>query len=167
MAWIKSNFRWKARDVDYDAIGQNFKNWIGGSQTLSLPDGLGHGGGFVMASMANSLSGVGFIQMSANEFLFSTYGATFVSNVLLGFGGSGFKVVPINFLDFSGDGASDTVWYTLSATQALAGDDSIAIVRVMKASQTVGSGIVPTSASSISVHFIAFGWIVSAPTPLK
>lgn len=166
MAWVKSNFKWKARDVDFDTIGQNFKNWIAGS--FVEPD-VPHGGGLVMMSFASQLSGVGFLQISAAEFIYSTYGATLASNLLLA--GAGFKVVPVAFQDFSGVEATSPAFYRLSATMALAGDNSIAVVAVFRVTTTAaGSGggqLALTLASNASVHFIAQGWIVSSPQALK
>lgn len=114
-------------------------------------------GGFVVGSFASQLSGVGFLQVSAIQALSAFYGT------VPGAAGSGYKFIPLIFQDFSGDGVSSPVFYHLTATGALATVTSIAIIAVNKASQTTGSGVMFTSASNISVHFLYAGWIVSVP----
>ncbi len=161
MSWLRANFRVKAQDVDWEALGGAVAGWIAGSSVN--PDR--RYGGLVIFSFASQLSGLGFLQISAFEAMGSTYGVTAVSNLY----DSGFKFIPIAFQDVSGDGVSGgPVTYFLSASQALSvGDTSIAIIIARKPSQTVGSGIVFTSASNISVHFIAAGFIVSAPSRVR
>lgn len=116
-------------------------------------------GGFFWGSFASQLSGVGFWRQSALGLLSAFWGTIFHPS------GSGYKALPFAIVDVSGDGVSSPVFYNLSATHALASVDSIIIIGVRKASQTVGSGVMMTSASNISVHFYYFGWIVSAPSP--
>ncbi len=161
MSFLKGRFRPKSIDEDYTVQGGGIANWIAASNVN--PDF--RFGGLVIFSYAGSVSGVGVISESAADMLTSTYGATLISNMLLGGSlgtspNTGFKVIPINFMDFSGDGGSNAIFYTLSATQALAGDDSIVVITPKKYAV---SGPV-TSASVISVHFIAQGYIVSVPS---
>ncbi len=57
MSLLHGNFRKKAIDIDYNAVGGGIANWIQGSNLN--PDF--RFGGFVMASFASQLSGVGFL----------------------------------------------------------------------------------------------------------
>ncbi len=164
MSLLHGNFRKKAIDIDYNAVGGGIANWIQGSNLN--PDF--RFGGFVMASFASQLSGVGFLAESAMDILTSTYGITMISNINVAIGGGsvgststgiGFKVIPFAYNDFSGDGGSNQIGYTLSATQALSADDSVVVIAPKKYAV---SGPV-TSASNVSVHFLMFGWIVSTP----
>lgn len=160
--FIRSNFKLKTiDDMGLALIGSQI---VAGSFLPAAAGGLGGastsgviGGGFWVMSFASMLSGVGFFQESALGIL-SRYWGTIVHPA-----GSGFKVLPLIFQDFSGDGVSSPVFYHTSATMALASVDSIVVIGVMKASQTVGSGIMYTSASNISVRFLMAGWIVSTP----
>ena len=154
---LRSNWR---LDDDDSQLGSLLlgSNIVAGSFLPAAAGGVGGasnlGGGFVAGSFASQLSGAGFLQISAFGALSAFYGGGFAS---------GYKVFPIAFQDFSGDGVSSPVFYAVSATQALASVDSIFAVGVKKASQTVGSGVMFTSASNISVHFMWTGWIVSSP----
>lgn len=165
MSFLRGNFRRKATDVSYDAIGGAVANWI---QASNIQGTDRQYGGFLVASFASQLSGAGFLAESAFDLFSSTYGATLASNLLLGgSGGSspqlGFKPLLFAFMDVSGDGVSSPVFYGFSVSNALSADDSVVVVVVRKASQTVGSGVMYTSASNISVHFVMQGWIVSTP----
>ncbi len=162
MAWLRSNFRIKARDLDFDAVGLAINQYIAGSSVQTDR----RFGGFVFGSFASQLAGVGFWNASAYELMGSTYGVTMVSNLL----GSGFKVIPFGFMDQSWDGASNApMIYFLSVTQGLGiANDSTVIIVARKGSITAGaSGIVMNSASNISVHFTWFGWIVSSPDQFR
>ncbi len=163
MSFLRGVYRRKTIDEDYTGQGGGIANWIQGSNIN--PDF--RFGGFVMFSFASQLSGAGFLQVSAFDMLTSTYGVSFVSNVInTGSAAStttGFKVIPLGFMDYSGDQGSAAVFYALSATQALAGDDSVVVITPKV---YIVSGPV-TSASNRTVHFVANGYVVSVPNTYK
>lgn len=112
-----------------------------------------------MASFASSLSGVGFWQASAFELMGSTYGVSLVSAIW----GSGFKVIPIAFMDASGLDSSP-IFPVVSATQAFGvADNSVAVIVVRFLSLANGTITGYTLASNRSVHFVLTGLIVSGP----
>lgn len=157
---LRSNWRMNDdSELGFALLGSNI---IAGSFLPAVASGLGGasvlGGGFIMGSFASQLSGVGFLQISALGALSAFFGT---GN--LGVNTSGYRFIPFNFVDLSGDGVSSPIFIAMSATMALADSTSVAVIGVRKASQTVGSGIMMTSASNISVHFVWAGWIISAP----
>lgn len=157
MSVVRANFSRFTQDAEFDLLGKNLVNW-GAQSSVTAPH---RGGGFLYMSFASQLEGAGFLQFSSYDIMASTYGLTQVSNVW----SSGFRWVPLMAVDLSnGDGAS-SIWLpgAPTGTQALTGATSVGVIRFSKASQTVGSGIVPTSASTISIHCFIIGLIVSAP----
>ena len=154
-----ATYKSEAKNVDFDALGGAILNWIAGSSPT--PTNIRKSGGMVLMSFASQLSDVGFLQISAYEWNISAFGATYASNVM----GSGWRIIPYGHpmeMTF-GDGASSILQWGMSVTQALSSENSVVVLVGMRASQTDGSGIVPTSASDVSVHIVIPGIIVSSP----
>ena len=153
---LRSNWRLDTTaDLGNVLFGGNF---LQGSFFPAAAGGIGGasflGGGLIVGSFASQLSGVGFFQLSALGAISQFYGT---GN--LGINTSGYKIFPFAFMDFSGDGGSNQIGYALSATQAIASNDSVVVITPKKYAV---SGPV-TSASNISVHFVYVALIISAP----
>lgn len=112
-----------------------------------------------MDSFASQLSGIGFLQLSAFGVMGDFYGPSLVSGIW----GSGYKYIPMAFMDLSGLDSSP-IMMALTATQGLAvADTSVVVVLVRFLSLANGTLTGYTLASNRSVHFIHSGWIVSGP----
>lgn len=158
MSYLKSNYRKKAIDVSYTGIGGAFGNWIQGSIADKAYTDFEFGG-FLFGSYA-STSASGYVIISAADAFSSTFGVTMASNLLqgggsLGSGSIGMKFIPWIFQDLATGGG---VLYHLSATGAVAGDDSVVAIVTASASGAAFSG---------NVHFLFAGFIVSAPFALR
>ena len=158
----KINSNWRIDNSGQFGAALLASNIVAGSFLPAAAGGVGGasnlGGGFIVGSFASQLSGVGFLQISAFGALSAFYGGGFAS---------GYKIFPIAFQDFSGDGQSTPITYRVTATQALASVDSIIAIAAFKLTTTAagsgGGALSPTLASNVSVHFLWTGWIVSTP----